>query len=137
MEMTPIESDGAMPSPPQMTDPADRIRALEAERDTVRRELAEIRFQNRVRSLAEEHGFSDPDYLGYLFGRRSIAPEDGAAASALMEELRQRSPRLFRVKIHAGAADPAPAAEPEKPAVHAADFLIRQLEQAPELGFYP
>ncbi|MBO5763252.1 MAG: hypothetical protein J6R85_05215 [Lentisphaeria bacterium] len=137
MEMNPIEPGSTTAAPVPMPDPAERIRALEAERDTVRKELAEIRFQSRVRSLAEEHGFTDPDYLGYLFDRRSIAPEDTAGAAALLEELRQRSPRMFRARIHAGAADPAPAAEPEKPVSHAADFLIRQLEQAPELGFYP
>ena len=70
MEMNPIEPGSTTAAPVPMPDPAERIRALEAERDTVRKELAEIRFQSRVRSLAEEHGFTDPDYLGYLFDRR-------------------------------------------------------------------
>ena len=102
-----------------------------AERDRIRDELAALRRGTQVRTLAEAHGFADPEYLDYLLERRSLAP-DAPEAEDFMSELKDRSPKLFRVELHPGAPVPAPQdAASAGPADRHAE-LIRRLENAPE-----
>lgn len=103
---------------------------LTAERDRIQSELAAIRRSTRVRALAEEHGFTDPDYLDYLLDKRSLAPEDEQAGE-LIRSLKNSSPKLFRIDLQPGAPAPAVPAAPEIMPDRNAE-LIRRLENAPE-----
>ena len=103
---------------------------LTAERDRIQGELSAIRRSNQVRSLAEQHGFTDPDYLDYLLDKRALAPED-AGTHSFMEDLKTRSPKLFRVDLQPGA--PVPAAQSQQDIRPDRNTeLMRRLENAPE-----
>ena len=119
------------PAPPDELESLRRERdELCAERDRIRNELAALRRGAQVRELAGEHGFSDPEYLDYLLERHALEP-DAPEAGEFMSELKNRSPKLFRVDLHPGAPVPAaPSAPAGLPDRHAE--LIRQLENAPE-----
>ena len=103
---------------------------LTAERDRIQGELTAIRRSARVRTLAEQHGFTDPDYLDYLLDKRSIAPDD-AGAGQFMDELKSRSPKLFRVELQPGAPVPAIQDRQEIMPDRNAE-LMRRLENAPD-----
>lgn len=103
---------------------------LTAERDRIQGELAAIRRSARVRTLAEQHGFTDPDYLDYLLDKRSLAPDD-AGTGSFMDELKSRTPKLFRVDLQPGA--PIPAVQERQEIIPDRNAeLIRRLENAPE-----
>lgn len=103
---------------------------LTADRDRIQGELTAIRRSAKVRELAGQHGFTDPDYLDYLLEKRALAPDDGKTES-FINELKNRSPKLFRIDLQPGAPVPAIPAVPEFLPDRNAE-LIRQLENAPE-----
>ncbi len=103
---------------------------LAAERDRIQGELTAIRRSTQVHALADQHGFTDPDYLDYLLDKRSIAPDD-AGAGQFMDELKNRSPKLFRVDLQPGA--PAPAVQEHQEILPDRNAeLMRRLENAPD-----
>ena len=103
---------------------------LTADRDRIQGELTAIRRSTKVRELAGQHGFTDPDYLDYLLEKRSLAPED-AETENFISDLKNRLPKLFRIDLQPGAPVPAvPAAAEILPDRNAE--LIRRLENAPE-----
>lgn len=130
-ETTPPAQSGA--APPQ--DALETLRLerdqLAAERDSIRAELAGLRRSARIRELAEQHGFTDPDYLDYLLDKKAMAPDDADTAS-FMADLKNKSPKLFRISLQPGAPVPAapPAAQDRLPDRNAE--LIRRLENAPD-----
>lgn len=131
------ETAGPGAESPPVSEPVPELEALRrerdelcAERDRIRNELAALRRGSRVKSLAEEHGFADPEYLDYLLERRALEP-DAPETGEFMAELKSRSPKLFRVDLRPGAPVPVPQSAPAGPADRHAE-LIRQLENAPE-----
>ncbi|MBO5688533.1 MAG: hypothetical protein J6S73_01290 [Lentisphaeria bacterium] len=103
---------------------------LTAERDRIQGELTAIRRSSQVRELADRHGFTDPEYLDYLLEKRSLAPDD-AGTGSFISDLKNRSPKLFRVDLQPGAPAPAAPAAASGPPDRNAE-LIRRLENAPE-----
>ena len=131
------ETAGPDAESPPAPEPVAELEALRrerdelcAERDRIQSELDALRRGTRVRSLAEEHGFADPEYLDFLLGRRELEP-DAPETGEFMAELKARSPKLFRVDLRPGAPVPAPQNAPAGPADRHAE-LIRRLENAPE-----
>lgn len=114
----------------------EQARTAETERDAARRELGELRFTQQVRELAGRSGFTDPDYLGYLLGRKGLSPEAGAETEAFIAELKGQCPKLFRLELKSGAGTlpPLAAAMPAAGFGSPADELTRLLESAPEIG---
>lgn len=93
----------------------ENLKATGAERDAAQQELARVGFRRRVEHLAQEHGFSDPDYLEYLCGRERIDPELKEAVEPFLKNLRESSPRFFKLDLAPGApAIPPPAARAER-----------------------
>ncbi|WP_419646683.1 hypothetical protein [Victivallis vadensis] len=78
-----------------------------SERDAARQELNRLRFRSQVDRLAEKHNFADRDYLEYLCGKSGIEPDSGEAADAFMKELREQSPRFFKLDLTPGPGVPA------------------------------
>ena len=89
----------------------ESLESAGAERDAAKQELARIGFRRRIESIAQEHGFTDADYLEYLCARNRIDPESPEAAGAFLERLRESSPRFFKLDLAPGAPEvpPAPA----------------------------
>ncbi|MGE4564810.1 MAG: hypothetical protein AB7F32_08065 [Victivallaceae bacterium] len=77
-------------------------RVMEEERDAVRRELGELQFRNKVGELAEKHRFTDAEYLAFLCRQRNLEPGMERELDGFMAELREQSPRLFRVDVKPG-----------------------------------
>lgn len=102
-----------------------------SERDAARQELNRLRFRNQVDRLAEKHNFADRDYLEYLCGKSGIEPDSGEAADAFMKELREQSPRFFKLDLTPGPGVPAPASAPAAPASDPAEAIARLLDEAP------
>lgn len=131
------ETAGPDAESPPAPEPVAELEALRrerdelcAERDRIRNELDALRRGTRVRSLAAEHGFADPEYLDFLLDRRALEP-DAPETEEFMAELKNRSPKLFRVELRPGAPVPAPQSVPSGPGDRHEE-LIRQLENAPE-----
>lgn len=102
-----------------------------SERDAARQELNRLRFRSQVDRLAENHNFADRDYLEYLCGKSGIEPDSGEAADAFMKELREQSPRFFKLDLTPGPGVPAPAPAPAAPASDPAEAIARLLDEAP------
>lgn len=103
-------------------------RVMEEERDAVRRELGELQFRHKVGELAAKHRFTDSEYLAFLCRQRNLEPGMERELEAFMGELREQSPRLFRVDVKPGIGPVGPVVtEAEPPSV--ADLLAN----APEL----
>ncbi len=102
-------------------------RETEAERDAARSELGELRFRHKVTELAAKHRFADPEYLAFLCRRRNLEPAMEQEFETFMAELKDQSPRLFRIDVKPGIAPvSAPAADPEPASV--ADMLMNAPE---------
>lgn len=120
---------------PELPALREQLQAAEQERDTARHELEELRFGYRVTELAGRCGFTDPEYLKYLFSRKGISPDQSEAAETYLAELKEQSPKLFRLDLRPGAG-PLPAPAPgngSAAGTHPADELARRLESAPEI----
>lgn len=102
-----------------------------SERDAARQELNRLRFRSQVDRLAEKHNFADRDYLEYLCGKAGIEPDSGEAADAFMKELREQSPRFFKLDLTPGPGVPVPAPAPAAPASDPAEAIARLLDEAP------
>lgn len=90
----------------------ESLKATGAERDAAKQELTRIGFRRRIERLAQEHGFSDADYLEYLCGRNRIDPDSPESAEPFLKNLRESSPRFFKLDLAPGAPEvpPPPAA---------------------------
>ena len=103
-------------------------RGVEEERDAVRRELGELQFRHKVGELAAKHRFTDAEYLAFLCRQKNLEPGMERELEAFMGELKEQSPRLFRVDVKPGIGPVgALVADAEPPSV--ADLLAN----APEL----
>jgi len=93
----------------------ETLKAAGAERDAAKQELARIGFRRRIERIAQEHGFSDPDYLEYLCGRDRVDPESAEAVEPFLKNLRESSPRFFKLDLAPGAPElPPPPAKAER-----------------------
>ena len=108
--------------------------SLASERDRIQEELNRLRRSQAVRKLAEDCGFTDPDYLDYLLERRQADPA-GPEAVKVISDLQNRSPKLFRVALHPGAPHPPPGTPQTAHFAGTAgrhEELVRRLENAPD-----
>ena len=104
-----------------------------SERDAARQELNRLRFRSQVDRRVVAHAGDEAlrDYLEYLGGKAGIEPDSGEAADAFMKELREQSPRFFKLDLTPGPGVPAPAPAPAAPASDPAEAIARLLDEAP------
>lgn len=86
----------------------ESLTAAGAERDAAKRELARVGFRRRIEQIAQEHGFSDADYLEYLCSRNRIDPESAETVEPFLKNLRESSPRFFKLDLAPGAPEVPP-----------------------------
>lgn len=73
------------------------------ERDHAVSARTEMEFRSQVGELAGKTGFVDPEYFGFLAKKQNVDLNDDAAAAGFVEQLRQSSPKFFRVETLGGA----------------------------------
>jgi len=90
----------------------ESLELVGAERDAAKQELSQTNFRRSVEKIAREQGFSDADYLEYLCNRNRIDPASAETVEPFLKNLRESSPRFFKVDLAPGAPEvpPSPAA---------------------------
>lgn len=94
----------AVPEPEQVEELTRRLAQLTAERDSLKKEKADLLFHSGAERLAREHRFSDVDFLKFKLSRSGIDPGEEEKAGEFMEQLRKTSPRFFESDVNLGGA---------------------------------
>jgi len=81
---------------------AKQIEALTAERDAHKAELDGVKYQGAIAKLADEHSFSDSEYLAFQLKAKKIAVDDTEAVKTFMGDLKKNSPKLFKAEGQPG-----------------------------------
>lgn len=80
-----------------------QLTQLQQERDDAVAARSEMEFRSRVGELSGRHGFTDTEYLGFLARKQNVDLLDDVAADGFIDQLRQSSPKFFRVATNGGA----------------------------------
>ncbi len=74
-----------------------------AERDQAAGELKQLKRENMLKKLAENHGFSDLDYLDFILQKNNIDPAENTPCNDFMQKLKTTHPRYFISPVKSGS----------------------------------
>ena len=112
----------------------EHVSALKTERDSSRQELEQIKFQQQVGKLAEEKKFNDPEYLGFLLKQSKIPLNSEEEVDEFISELREKSPKLFRLELRSGSGSNPGGSEIDFAAAQQSGDISAMLANAPEIN---
>ena len=92
----------------QIADLTKQVQALTGERDAAKSELEASVRRAKVAEIAQKHGFTNADYLGFLMQGAELKLDDDNAVTAYMGGLAKSQPELFR-----SSAKPGSGAQPQ------------------------
>lgn len=105
-----------------------------AERDQAAGELKQLKRDNMLKKLAENHGFSDLDYLDFILQKNNIDPADDAPCNDFMQKLKTTHPRYFISPVKSGSGSrPGNAPMPVSSSRGRMEALEMMLTSAPEV----
>jgi hypothetical protein len=111
----------------------DNIASLTTEKNSSKDELEQIRFQQQVNKLASEKKFGDSGYLGFLLKKANISPNESGQVEEFMTELRDSSPKLFRLELRSGSGSNPGGHEMEFSSAKQSGNIDAMLANAPEV----
>ncbi|MDD5729424.1 MAG: hypothetical protein PHV59_12760 [Victivallales bacterium] len=111
----------------------ENLQTLKAERDSSREQLETIKFQQQVSKLAEEKKFGDPEYLGFLLRQSQVSLEAAEQVDRFIDELREKSPKLFRLELRSGSGSSPGGSELDFYAARQRGDVSAMLANAPEI----
>jgi chromosome segregation ATPase len=112
----------------------ENVSVLTAERDSSRQELEQVRFQQQVGKLAEEKKFNDPEYLGFLLKQSRVPLNAEEEVDKFISELREKSPKLFRLELRSGSGSNPGGSEIDFSAALQSGDISTMLANAPEIN---
>ena len=116
----------------------DSLQTLSTERDSARQELDSMKFKQSVTELAGKYNFTDQPYLEYLTAKNGVALEDPDKVKQFMDELRETSPKLFKLELRpGGGSNPGPGSGTGDAgflSAKAEGDVTKMLQNAPEVS---
>ncbi len=112
------------------------LQTLSTERDSARQELDSMKFKQNVAKLAGKYKFTDSQYLEYLTAKSGVALEDPDNVKQFMDELRETSPKLFKLELRpGGGSNPGSGAgDAGFLSAKAEGDVTKMLQNAPEVS---
>jgi len=112
------------------------LQTLSTERDSARQELDSMKFKQNVTKLAGKYKFTDSQYLEYLTAKSGVALEDPDKVKQFMDELRETSPKLFKLELRpGGGSNPGSGAgDSGFLSAKAEGDVTKMLQNAPEVS---
>lgn len=112
----------------------EHVSSLTAERNSSKQELEQIRFRQKVGRLAKTKQFNDPEYLGFLLKKANVPLDAADQIEDFMTELRDNSPKLFRLELRSGSGSSPGGHKMEFSSAKQSGDINAMLANAPEIS---